>query len=67
MLIKPRYLGPLVREEPLHDFLMKKVNESQNKFKNCMDSDNMKDAIHELGRQEAYIEMLKLLTKMEWY
>ena len=67
MLIKPRYLGPLVREEPLHDFLTKKINESQNKFKNCMDGDNIKDAIHELGRQEAFLDVLRFLQNAEWY
>ena len=67
MLIKPRYLGPLVREELLHDFIMEKANESINKFENYMNSDNMKDAIHELGRQEAFLDVLRFLQNAEWY
>lgn len=67
MLIKPRYLGPLVREEPLHDFIMEKANESINKFENYMDSGNMKDAVRELGRQEAFLDVLRFLQNAEWY
>lgn len=67
MLIKPRYLGPLVRAEPLRDFIVEKANESVNKFENYMKSDNMKDAVHELGRQEAFLDVLRFLQNAEWY
>lgn len=66
-MIKPRYLGPLVREELVHDFIIEKTKESQSKFKSCMDANDINAAAHELGRQEALLDVIHFIHRMEWY
>ena len=66
-MIKPRYLGDLVRLDPLHDFVMGKIKESQSKFKSCMDAENMSAAARELGRQEALLDVLRFINNMVRY
>lgn len=66
-MIKPRYLGDLVRVDPLRDFAMGKIKESQSKFKSCMDAGDMSAAAHELGRQEALLDVLRFINNMVWY
>lgn len=67
LMIKPRYLGPLVREELVFNFIKDKINESQNNFKKCMDNNDTKAASHELSKQDAFMEVLRFLTDTEWY
>lgn len=67
LMIKPRYLGDLVRLDPLHDFVMGKIKESQSKFKPCMDAEDMSAAAREVGKQEALLDVLHFISNMEWY
>lgn len=66
-MIKPRYLGPLVREELVFNFVKDKINESQDNFKKCMSNNDTKAASHELSKQDAFMEVLRFLTDTEWY
>ena len=67
LFIKPRYLGPLIREELVFNFIKDKITESQVKFKKCMSDNDTKTASHELSKQEAYMEMIRFITDTEWY
>lgn len=66
-MIKPRYLGPLVREELVFNFVKDKINESQDNFKKYMSNNDAKAASHELSKQDAFMEVLRFLTDTEWY
>ena len=66
-MIKPRYLGPLVREELVHDFIIEKTKESQSKFKSRMDANDINAASYELGKQEALLDVLRFINNMVWY
>lgn len=63
MLIKPRYLGILIREEPLEQHLMAEFNRMMRTFDQCKNNGDIKTAEKILAKWKLIeIFMVMLLT-----
>lgn len=67
LFIKPRYLGDLVRKEPLLYFVDKKFNEASRKAKEYQNSGDMDNLRIEFGKMKAYNDVFNYITEMTKY
>lgn len=66
-MIKPRYLGDLVRYEPLREYVLSRFDDARDKCDRATKEKDMNTAAEEFGKMKAYQDIFNFLIQMVKY